>query len=106
MNIAAVGIGGEPFANREAIAAAMMEREPAVGATDCEAARSGLPAAQKMASATGTKPTQRNGVFNRPMTRRPAVISKSAPLLNSVTRPKAPGRLATHRPTAFIHSMP
>jgi hypothetical protein len=38
MNIATVGISRQPFAGSEAVAADMMEREPAVGATDCEAA--------------------------------------------------------------------
>jgi hypothetical protein len=40
------------------------------------------------------------------MTRRPAVASKSGPEPNDVTRPKAPGRLATHKATVSIHSMP
>src|SRR5262249_34756105 len=63
-------------------------------------------AASTSASTPKAAPLQRSGVLRSPMTRRPAVASRRGPVPNDVTRPKAPGRPATHKATVSIHSMP
>lgn len=114
VNIAAVGIGRKPFPDRESVASAVMKRERPRGPRTAKVRPSaaistsgtGVKAAHTIARAAGANPLQRSGVLNKPMTSRPAVASKSGPVPNKVTRPNAPGRLATHSPTASIHSMP
>jgi hypothetical protein len=66
----------------------------------------GVSPAQITATSIIATPLQRSGVFNSPMTRSPAVPRRSGPVPKAVTRPKAPGRLATHSATASIQSMP
>jgi len=48
---------------------------------------SSVDAAQIAAATTATDPLQRSGVFNRPMTRKPAVANNSGPVPNKFTRP-------------------
>ena len=65
-----------------------------------------MPAANATPSAASARPLQRSGVLKSPITSKPAVANSSGPVPNVVTWPTAPGRLATHSATIFIHSMP
>src|SRR5262245_45349672 len=112
VDVAAVGVGGEPLAGGERVAAGTMESELAVRTAKVRpsAATStsgtGVRAASTSASTAKAAPLQRSDVLRSPMTRRPAVANRRGPVPNDVTRPKAPGKLATHKATISIHSMP
>ena len=66
----------------------------------------GVARAQAIALAATKAPPQRNGVRKRQTNSRPVVPSRSGPIPKAGMRPTAPGSDATHRATAFIHSIP